>query len=62
MNHITALAIARTIQQDRLDAAQHRRTHRDRTVTRAAAGRPHVFQRMARALFSGYRRQPAPSR
>jgi hypothetical protein len=59
MNHITALAIARGIQQDHLDAAEQRR----RAPIRAPQPpRPSHFGEMARVLLLGFRQRPQPSR
>lgn len=58
MNHLTALAIAKGIQQDRLDAAERSR-QRPATVPRPS--RPSHFGDMARALLRGFRRLPQPS-
>ena len=61
MNHITALAIAKSIQQDRLDAAEHRRS---RPVAEKPARPPRRthFGEMARVLLMAFRRKPQPTR
>lgn len=57
MNHLTAFAIAKGIQQDRLDAAERRR-HRPARAPRPP--RPSHVGDMARALLRGFRRLPQP--
>ena len=60
MNHITALAIAKSINRDRLESIRQVRYERP-----ARAGRPagrSQFGEMARAFLIGYRREPHPGR
>lgn len=61
MNHITALAIAKRIQQDRLDAAELRRS-RPVTAQRERPPRRTHFGEMARVLLMGFRRKAQPAR
>lgn len=60
MNHISALAIAQSIQQDRLDAARRHRHSRPVKPTRPAR-RSH-FGEMVRVLLMGFRHKPQPTR
>jgi hypothetical protein len=60
MNPVTALAVARSIQNDHLEAARRRRTHAATTPVRPA--RPSHLAEMARVLLMGFRREPQPTR
>lgn len=61
MNHITALAIARSIERDRLEAADARRRRARRARPQQAPRRSYLAD-MARALILGFRQKPEPSR
>lgn len=61
MNHITALAVAKSINQDRLDAADRRRFAR-RPEKPAREQRRSHFVDMIRAYMVGYRAKPEPTR
>ena len=61
MNHITALAVARSIERDRLEAAQGRRRQAGRTRPPRPPRRSY-FADMVRALLVGFRQKPQPSR
>jgi hypothetical protein len=60
MNHITALAIAKSINRDRLESVRQVRYDRPARAGRHAHRSP--FGEMVRALTMGYRQEPRPSR
>ncbi len=60
MNHIKALAIAQSIQQDRLEAA--RRHRYPRPVKPSRPERRSHFSDMVRVFLMGFRHKPHPSR
>ena len=60
MNHIKALAIAQSIQQDRLETARRHRHPRPVKPNRPE-GRSH-FGNMVRVFLTGLRHKPQPSR
>ena len=60
MNHITALALANSINQDRLDAARQRR-HAHKPVKSDRRRRPGLGH-MLRAYLVGLRARALPSR
>jgi len=61
MNHIHALAIANSLNQDRLETAARRRHQRRPARPGQAPRRAHVLV-MIRALLAGYRAEAQPSR
>jgi hypothetical protein len=61
MNHVTALAVARSLQQDRLLEAELK-SARVQAPRPPKASRPSYFGEMAQVLVLGYRQRPAPSR
>lgn len=60
MNHITGLAIARSIQHDRLESV--RRTSHLPPIEAERPARPTHFGEMTRVLLMGFRQMPEPSR
>lgn len=60
MNHIRALAVANSINQDRLEAAR-RRGYARKTVKPGKPGRPNLGH-MLRAYLVGLRARALPSR
>lgn len=60
MNHIQALAIAQSIQQDRLKATSRHRYSRPVKPNRPSR-RSHLGD-MVRVLLTGFRHKPQPSR
>ncbi|HSK93012.1 MAG TPA: hypothetical protein VLA76_03010 [Candidatus Angelobacter sp.] len=61
MNHIAAYAIAKSMQQDRLDAAEARRVHHARSRPDQPQRQTH-FGELARVLLLGFRQRPEPTR
>lgn len=61
MNHYAALTIAKSIQQERLNAAEARRLQRARQRPQQSPRRTHLGE-LARVLLLGFRTRPEPTR